>query len=177
MPATPATIGFDGSIAVTLTGVGDDLGVVDRRKVRTREGQPYHAAVHVPLDEGARLIAQAVVDSAARATDDMRVLLDDVAAAGVSVVRAAVVFKAYRLPTSLEATLRSHTACHAAEGLMTREALCAACDAFDIEVLEVPVDSAIDPRVEGLGKLIGAPWQKTHKAAASAALRALSRST
>jgi hypothetical protein len=56
---------------------------------------------------------------------------------------------------------------------MTREALCAACDSFGIEVLEVPVDSSLDPRVEGVGKLIGAPWRKDHKAAAGAALRAL----
>jgi hypothetical protein len=168
-----AVVGLYGRVAVTLTGAGADLGVLDRRDVRTRESQPYHEAQGVSLDEAERLIAAALEQSTQRATSDLRGLVDHLAEDGVAVAAAGLVVSGYRLPATLAATLRSHPACHAAEGQMTRDALWAACDALGIEVVAVPASEGIDARVEGVGKLLGAPWRKEQKLASTAALRAL----
>ena len=157
---------------MALTGVGDDLGVVARAAVRTRESQPFHDAQGMAIGEAERLIAAASDAAVERAAGDLRRLLDDLAERGLRVVGAAVVGREYKLPATLEATLRSHPACHAAEGQMTNEALTEACDVVGIEVT-VMTDVAVSARAEGVGKLIGAPWRKEHKLAATAALRVL----
>lgn len=46
-----------------------------------------------------------------------------------------IVMSAYELPRTLGATLRSHPACHAAEGQMTRDALVSACESLGLRVL------------------------------------------
>ena len=52
-------VGLHVKVAVTMSGPGDDLGVVDRRPVRTRASQPYHEASEVSLAEAEKLIARA----------------------------------------------------------------------------------------------------------------------
>src|SRR4051812_48395503 len=165
-------LGLHGRTAVAVTGVGDDLGVVVRADVRTRESQPFHDAEGLPLDEAEALIAAAADAAADRAAGDLAPIVAQVEAMGLELVEAAVVTKAYRLPSTLEAILRSHTACHAAEGQMTGEALIAGCEQLGVAVT-VTHDLDVDPRVEPVGKLIGAPWRKEHKIAATAARRVL----
>jgi len=166
--APNAVIGLCGSTAVTLTGVGADLGVLDRRKITTRDCQPYHEAQGLPVDEAERLIADALARATQNAVADLRALIDEVGAPrGVGIS-----FKEYRLSSSLEKRLASHAMCHGAEGEMTRDALWAACEALALPVHAAPFD-VIDPRADGVGKMIGAPWRKEHKLAASAALAAL----
>ena len=165
-------IGIHGRVAVALTGIGDDLGVVARAEVRTRDSQPYHDAQSLPLDEAERLINTAAEAAAARAAGDLRELVDQLAADGHHVTCAGVVARQYRLPATLAATLRSHPSCHAAEGQMTVDALIEGCTRVGIDVVASP-DPAIDPKVEPVGKLIGPPWRKEHKIAATAALRLL----
>ena len=167
-------IGLHGRTAVALTGVGDDLGVVARAEVRTRESQPFHDAQGLPIDEAERLIAAAADAAVARAAADLRQLVDELAGRGLHAVGAAVAGRDYKLPATLEATIRSHTACHAAEGQMTNEALTEACNVVGIEVT-VMTDVVAAAMVEGVGKLIGPPWRKEHKLAATAALRVLGR--
>ena len=169
-------IGVHGRVAVALTGVGDDLGVVARGEVRTRDSQPYHDAQSLPLDEAERLIEAAAEAAAARAAGDLRELFDQLATGGHHATCVGVVAREYRLPATLAATLRSHPACHAAEGQMTVDALIEACTRVGVEVVASP-DGAIDPKVEPVGKLIGPPWRKEHKIAATAALRALAART
>jgi hypothetical protein len=167
-----AVIGLCGSTAVTLTGVGADLGVVDRRAIATRDCQPYHDAQGMPIDKAERLIAEALARATQHAVDDLRALIDELAAQDVRAVGTAIAFKTYRLSSSIAARLRSHAMCHGAEGEMTRDALWAACEALGLPVHAAPFD-VIDPRAEGAGKVIGAPWRREHKQAASAALAAL----
>jgi hypothetical protein len=169
---TAVAVGLHGRVAVALTGIGDDLGVVARATVRTRESQPYHDAVDLSLQDAERLIAGAAEDAATRATDDLRSFVERLAADGLDATVAGVMAKQYRLPATLEAILRSHTSCHAAEGRMTVDALLEACERLDLPIVAVP-DLVVDPRVEPIGKLVGPPWRKEQKLAASAALRAL----
>jgi hypothetical protein len=170
--ALNAVIGLCGSTAVTLTGVGADLGVLDRRKITTRDCQPYHDAQGLSLDKAERLIAEALERATQHATDDLQTLVDELVAQDVRVAGTAIAFKHYRMSSSLEARLASHAMCHGAEGEMTRDALFAACEALGFHVHVAPFD-VIDPRTQSAAKAIGAPWRKEHKQAASAALAAL----
>lgn len=122
--------------------------------------------------EGERIVSAALAVACERATTDMRALLDDMTAAGLEVRAAGIAFKTYRVPTSLDAIVRSHPLCHAAEGQLTTDALFAACEAVGLPVTTMLVSDGVDPRAEGVGKVIGPPWRKDHKLAASAALRA-----
>ena len=165
-------MGLHGRTAVALTGVGDDLGVVVRAEVRTRASQPFHDAGGLPLEQAEALIGAALDAATDRAARDLAPIVAQLDAADLELEGAVVVTKAYRLPTTLEAILRSHTSCHAAEGQMTGEALVGACERLGITVTVTP-DLAIDPAVELVGKLIGPPWRKEQKIAATAAWRAL----
>ena len=162
-------LGLHARTAVALTGVGDDLGVAVRAEVRTRESQPFHDAEGLPIAEAESLIAAALDAAIARAARDLAPIVADLAEAGLELSGAAVATKVYRLPSTLEAILRSHTSCHAAEGQMTGDALVGACEQLGIAVTVVP-NLDIDPRAEPVGKLLGPPWRKEHKIAASAAL-------
>src|SRR4051812_35412882 len=165
-------LGLHARTAVALSGVGDDLGVVVRADVRTRESQPFHEAEGLPLDAAEALIAAALDAAVERAAGDLAPIVAQLDGLGLELGEAVVVTKAYRLPSTLEAILRSHTSCHAAEGQMTGEALVAGCEQLGIAV-SVATDLDIDPRTEPIGKLIGPPWRKEHKIAATAALRVL----
>jgi hypothetical protein len=171
-PTPQVAIGLYGRTAVALTGVGDDLGVVARAEVRTRESQPFHDAQNLAIEEAERLIASAAEAAVQRAADDLRQLTADLAKCDLQVVRAAVVAREYRLPKTLAATLRSHPACHAAEGQMTNDALTEACNILGLDVV-VMTDVTVAAKADGVGRLVGAPWRKEHKLAATAALRAL----
>jgi hypothetical protein len=165
-------VGLHAKVAVTLTGRGDDLGVIDRRPVHTRTSQPYHEAGELPLAAAQQLIDKAQADATKLATKELRALVADLKKRDLTVVAAGVVYHDYRLPSSLAATLRNHTACHAGEGQLTRDALLGACEALGWPVTTVLRSDGVDARTEGVGKLIGAPWQKDHKLAATAALSA-----
>lgn len=167
-------IGLCGSTAVLLTGVGDDLGVLDRRKITTRDNQPYHEAKGMPLDEAERHIAASLERATANAFADLRALVDESQREDVAVADAGISFKAYRMPSSLEARLNSHAWQHAGEGELVRDALWGACEKLGLHVhAEPPTD--IPARIDAVGKLVGAPWRKEHKLAAMAGLAALGR--
>jgi hypothetical protein len=79
-----------------------------------------------------------------------------------------------RLPPSLDQILASHTLLHAAEGhLFERAVMVAAADArLPVHIVE-PKSIKVSAAVEALRGSIGAPWQKDHKWATTAALAAL----
>jgi hypothetical protein len=161
-----------GSTAVTLTGVGTDLGVLDRRKITTRDSQPYHEAQGMPIAKAEKLIADAFERAVRNATKDLQAVIDDVRAKGFDVPAAGISFKTYRMPDSIEVRLRSHAMQHGGEGELTRDALMAACESLGLTVHAEP-PGEIPSRIDAAGKLIGAPWRKEHKLAAVAALAAL----
>jgi hypothetical protein len=140
--------------------------------VRTRESQPFHDAEGLPIDQAETLIAAALDAAIDRAAGDLEPVVAQLTQDGLELRGAVVVTKVYRLPATLDAILRSHTSCHAAEGQMTGEALVAACERLGIDVA-VSADLDIDPRAEPIGKVLGPPWRKEHKIAATAALRHL----
>lgn len=173
-----ACIGLSAGTAVVLATAAPTT-LVERGVVRTREGQPYHEAQGMPIDRAEPLIARRFDESCERATEDLRAILAAAKARGFTVRRAAVVWREYRLPSSIESILRSHPLCHAAEGQMTREAIAAGCERCGLDVSLV-LESDLDTGTAGLdlvaiGRAAGPPWRKDHKQAATAAFLASRR--
>jgi hypothetical protein len=162
-------VGFSARFAVT---VAPGLTVVDRREIRVRNGQPYHLARTEPLPEARKILDRASSEARQRMLDGINQLITDVAPNEIAAV--GLVLGSFHLPSSLEALLASHPACHAAEGEMSREAVLAVSEELGLPVTGVPGrEIHVSDDVEGLGKTIGPPWRKDHKLAATVAWLAL----
>jgi hypothetical protein len=159
--------------------------VVDRRRVELVDPrlprQVYHAAVGLPLGEAERLVAEVVGSAEAAATAAVAGIVDELG----SELRVAIgVRRSNARPKSLAAILRSHTALHAAEGELYRDALLGAAHAGRLDVHAVPEDDAAavaagvlgmaadqaNRLVAELGRPFGPPWTKDQKIAALLAL-------
>jgi hypothetical protein len=154
---------------VVVSGSSSAPVVLDRRRVelvdRSLPRQPYHAVAERGAPRGTiDAVAKAASGAAARAV--------------ASVARAdavGVVATERRIPSDLDRILASHALLHAAEGhLFERAVIEAAADAgLAVHVVE-PRTIEVPPAVEALRAVVGAPWQKDHKWAATAALAAVS---
>jgi hypothetical protein len=164
-------VGFCGRVAVTVCSKNT---VVDRREIRVRDGQPYHLARTKPITEARRIIDRASAQARVRMLDGLRKLMSDVSPDEVVVI--GLVLGSFHLPSSLEALLASHPACHAAEGEMARESVLAAADDLGLPVTALrDRDLNVSAEIEALGKTVGPPWRKDHKRAAAVAWLALAR--
>ncbi len=178
------------AIAVALDDASALPRVVDRRRVELVDPalprQVYHAAVGLPLPEAERLIAEVVGSAEHAATAAVEAIVGDLG----SGLRVAVgVRRSDAPPRSLAAILGSHTALHAAEGELYRDALLGAAEAGGLDVHAVPEDDApavaagvlgIDAEranrlVAELGKPLGPPWTKDQKTAALLAMAVAGR--
>jgi hypothetical protein len=162
------------AVGVVVSGEGQPV-VAWRERVELGDGslprQPYHAVAdaQMPPAEAAKLISR--VERAAT-TYAAAVTREVVRSFGVEAV--GVVGGERQLPGELERLLASHLLLHAAEGDLYEQALVAAAAAAGLSPLLVPPRSVDIPEaIDRAGKLLGPPWQKDHKFAAVAALRAL----
>ena len=156
------------AVMVVVSGPPSSPIVLDRRRVELVDPslprQPFHAVA-----EGG--LPRSVIDAVAHAASDAA------ARALGSVARAdavGVVATERRIPPSLDQVLASHTLLHAAEGhLFERAVIEAAADArLHVRVVE-PKTIEVPAAVEALRSSVGAPWQKDHRWASTAALAAL----
>jgi hypothetical protein len=153
---------------VVVSGSPSSPVVLDRARValvdQSLPRQPYHAVAE-------RGLPGSVIDAVARAARAAA------ARALQSVARAdavGVVATERRIPSSLDQVLASHALLHAAEGQLFERAVIEAADDAGLLVHVVePKSIKVSAAVEGLRRSIGAPWQKDHKWAATAALAAL----
>ena len=157
------------AMVVVVSGSTRSPVVLDRRRVELVDEalprQPYHAV----SESGA---PRRVIDAVAHAARGA------VARALRSVAHAdavGVVATERRLPSSLDQILASHALLHAAEGHLFEQAVIdVAADAgLPVHVVD-PKSIEVPAAVEALRSSIGAPWQKDHKWATTAALEALS---
>jgi hypothetical protein len=156
------------AVVVVVSGSQGAPVVLDRKRVELVDQplprQPYHAVAEGGLPRSTiDAVARAASDAAARALGGV---------AGADAV--GVVAAERRIPPSLDQILASHTLLHAAEGqLFERAVIEAAADArLPVHVLD-PKSVTVSAAVEAMRRSIGAPWQKDHKWAATAALEAL----
>ena len=159
-----------------------DLAPIYRGRVALLEGADagYGHVYHLAKDAGSpsaaeKKIAAAIAESTKRARTQIAALrkqLDpDVIACGV------VLGNSRPLP-SLEAILRSHAMIHTAEGVLYRNSLLDAARSEGLRATGFPAAAlakhALRGRIDALRSRVGAPWNQDYRAAALAALLALS---
>ena len=131
----------------------------------------YHAAAadREHLEKAEKLIARVIDVSVKSARAAIRSAADDV-------VAIALVAEPRDLP-GLSRILGSHALIHSAEGDMYREVMAEAGEAeglpvFHFSSVELKGDARQD-LLRGFGESVGTPWQRDHKEAALAAVKAL----
>lgn len=177
---------------VTVASRGTDFEVVDRRRVELIDAdqpkQPYHhEALRISAAEAKRLL-DAVHDSVHRCT--ARALGETLSALGDhgEVDLLAIDGLPRRpVPEDLEEILASHQIVHTADGELYRSIIVAEAIAQGLGVFEAPRGKAFSIAAEALGltamqietlagelgKPLGAPWRKEHRAATALAVTAL----
>src|SRR5262249_14246273 len=109
----------------------------------------------------------------------VRAVIEQVAAQGYGVVGGGLPLGNTRLPSSLEAILRSHALVHSAEGELFRQVLVSASEAAELAVTGVPArelyaqaaarlhlrEAELKRPLTDLGAAVGAPWGQGQKGA------------
>jgi len=174
-------------VLVAVSGDSDSLEVLDRRRIMITDGtlpgsnQPYHYAASLKLHESetylanaaalSERIAFAAIEEVVRKLKEHRIL------------GSAVLLTSGRALPPLVKVLASHPLIHTAEGEFFRNAVSRACARLQIPVTPIPEralneqartifassTNKVGSRIANLGRSIGPPWTKDHKAAALAA--------
>jgi len=148
----PAAIGFRAhsgwaaAVAIVQAAAGPSEApvVVARRRIEMRErgasgpSQPYHAAVGLDIREARRHVEACEAHAAARATNELRGMLEDLRQLGHPVAGCGLLLGSGRPLPPLEEILVSHPLLHTAEG----ERFAPALDPLQIEDV---VDEANQP--------------------------------
>jgi hypothetical protein len=184
-----------GWAALVVLGVaGDDLHVIDRRRIElVREGdakwakQPYHAAEKLSPKLARDLVRRGVARARQIAAREVRAAVQRTHAAKHTVAACAVLVGDPMPDWSVDEILAVHFRMHRAEGALFQGVLGAAARACGIPLVAVPVKqlaalarATFGPRTSKmltqiglLGKSVGPPWGKDQKEAALAAAIAL----
>src|SRR5262245_34532263 len=198
---TQAAIGFrthtGWAAAVAVSGPASSPKVIDRRRVvlagsdNELPAAVYHAVQKLPLSAAEKLVKQVTESAHRMARAAIRTMITDLRAKGYELVASGIVLGGGRLPSSLEAILRSHPLVHTAEGELYRQALIAASETCNLRICGISgrelyekVASAlgIDPerlraQLGEAGKAAGKPWAQDQKEALAVALSALAAAT
>ncbi|HYL60789.1 MAG TPA: hypothetical protein VEU51_18125 [Candidatus Acidoferrales bacterium] len=148
--------------------------------------QPYHAELELPPEESARAVPRALAAVRQCSIAALRDLLDEVRAAGHSVVAIALVAGSGADPESIR---NPHMRAHAREGQLFPRALADASTALGIRaaiVVEATTfadcaaalkksEDSLKRQLAELGRAVGKPWSSEEKSATAAALTALAR--
>jgi hypothetical protein len=170
---------------------GDDLVVVDRRRIELAEEawqkQPYHAAEELKPDAARELVRRGVEVAHRNAVREMRAAVKRERQRENEVTACAVLTSDPMPDWSVEEILAVHFRMHKAEGVLFRDALVRAARACDLPWAAIPEKalakhaeramgtpaSTLVKKIATLGKSVGPPWGKDQKDAALAAWVAL----
>ena len=177
-------------VLVAVSGDAHSLELVDRRRIVTTDSrmrganQPYHHAANLGLRESKKYLenCEAVSERLALAALDEAV--QELKGRNYRVTGSAILLASGRLLPSLSEILASHPLIHTAEGEFFRNSIRHACDRLKIRVTTIrereleelaravfgKSASQVQDRIASLGRAIGPPWTKDHKAAALAGL-------
>lgn len=202
--------GVDGATRPAVVGVADHSGwanlvtvasdghgpvVVDRRRCelvgQDVPRQPYHAAQGLDGAEAEALVARVTAAARSGAGATLGALVADLSDAHRAVALTMRSGAGRPLPDTVAGVLASHSAMHAAEGELYREALADAAGDLGIAVVVHPrgdvaagaagrlgtTSTRLAEIVGALGQAIGPPWQKEHREAATAAIVELAQHT
>ena len=179
---------------VVLGAAGEDLHVIDRRRIElVEEGdaewakQPYHAAEHLRPETARDVVKRGVAAARQIAAREMRAVVQRTQAAKHEIEACAVLVGDPMPDWSVDEILAVHFRMHKAEGALFQGVLAAAARACGITLVAVPVKqlatqarTVFAPRtgkiltqIALLGKSVGPPWGRDQKEATLAAAIAL----
>lgn len=197
VPARPIALGIrthsGWASVVAIAATSEGLAILHRGRVELvvpgpdAVRQPYHEAEGRPLDRARQIVADATELASRLAAEGLAALAEGVRAEG-NVEACGVLLSSGRPLPGFEAILASHTAIHAAEGELYRDAIRSAAAARRWTVAAAPEKqvwtrvaaavgqppAAVQKRVAALGKSLGPPWTQDEKLATAAAILALS---
>jgi hypothetical protein len=182
-------------VLVALAGDANSVEVIDRRRIVISDPtipgtkQPYHHAVSFGfsasgLHESEKYLAGCAAVSERLAFAAIEEIIRELEGRDYRVVGSAVLLAASRPLPPLAKILGSHPLLHTAEGQFFRTAVIQACQRLKLAVEEIrereleaqakatfgTAAGRLQRRIADLGRSIGPPWTKDHKAAAMAAL-------
>lgn len=178
---------------VAVGASGDDLQVIDRRRVELiEEGElwakmPYHAAEGLDPDEAQDLVKRGIESARRVALIRLRELIKRMRGHKYEIAGCGVLVPEPMPDWSTGDILAVHFRMHKAEGVLFPDALCRAARGCELPLTAVPAkglpeyaEEALGLPPEGppkmiaeLGKPIGPPWAKDQRNAALAAVIAL----
>jgi hypothetical protein len=178
---------------VVLGEDGDELAVVDRRRIELVEEQwakqPYHAAEELERTEAHDLVNRGIHAAHRMAFSEMKAAVERERKRKNDIAGCAVLVGSPMPGWSTDQIFAVHFRMHKAEGALFQNALVRAsqkCKLNTLPVLEkelmAQASSQLDTRpdllvkkIAALGKPIGAPWGRDQKDAALVALMVLQR--
>ncbi len=170
--------------------------ILDRRRVEMIVGTDpqdrrfaYHAAAKLTVDAAQRFVLETEKIASSRAKDGLATAIRDLREWGYEVVASGTIVGNRPFSSPLEATLRSHSLLHAAEGELFRQAIIGASEALDVPVTRVPARELypqavkhlgvsieiIRQRLAELGRSVGKPWTQDQKESLLVALLAFGK--
>ena len=178
---------------VVIGTVGDELQVIDRRRIElVEEGaawakQPYHAAEELSPKEAREVVKRGTEAAYRIARREMKLAVKRLREQQHEIVTCAVLVANPMPDWSTEEILAVHFRMHKAEGVLFPDALARAAEACGLTLIVIPEkllnehteEKLATPLAEAmkevmtLGKRVGAPWGKDQKNAALAAIIAL----
>ena len=181
-------------VLVSVTRDADLEEVIDRRRIAITDpakpgaNQPYHHAATLEFPAAERHLANCQAASERLALAAIKQVVQELEARHYRIAGAAVLLASGRPLPSLSKILASHPLIHTAEGEFFRNRIRNACEQLQIPVEAIPerelekrvktafgnAASRLQRRIATAGRSIGPPWTSDHKAAALAALLALS---
>lgn len=179
---------------VTMATDGDRPTVLDRRRCELVgpdvSRQPYHAADGLDDDEAAALVARVRAAAGEGARGALIALVGEIADTYRVVAVALRAGGTRPLPDTVAGVLASHSAMHAAEGQLYRDAIADAAGELGLTVATYARGAAeaaapalgattdeLSSLVAAMGRRIGPPWRQEHREAATAALGELAAYT
>jgi hypothetical protein len=145
--------------------------------------QPYHYVVKKEIRAAETHLARCASESGRLAFEALSRLSTELRERGFILTSATILLSSARPLPDLEAILASHALIHTAEGEFFRQAFSSAFEKLKIPVTGIRARdlensaanafgrsaSAIQKRIDGMGRSLGAPWTKDEKTAALAA--------
>jgi hypothetical protein len=198
--AVRAALGFKlhtgWAMLVALAGQPGEIQVLFRGRIELLppdESVPrfvYHEAAELPLPRATALVKRAQEASQKAARFAIQDVFRDLESRGAKAAVCGVLSGSALVPDDLSRILRSHPLIHAAEGVLSQQAIVSACENCGLTVTAprerdvwsraaaawgLP-EPALRKEMDVLRKSVGAPWGADHKAAAAIALLAVKTS-
>jgi hypothetical protein len=174
---------------VTITGGQGAEEVLDRRRVVIIDSkvagaaQPYHYIAKKEIHVAEKHLIRCASESGRLALEALTQLSTELRERGFMLTSANILLSSARPLPDLEGILASHPLIHTAEGEFFRQVFRAALEKLKIPVVGIRTRDlddcavkafgnaafAIQKRIDGMGRSLGAPWTKDEKTAALAA--------